>query len=262
MAVIPSEDLADETNLFEALDQAWEESESGVLDKKQVLNQVMNVLNQKPNCIGLLWRASRGESNIAAWDPKIAEESKRNHVKHGLQYAEKALAECEAKAPTVSTIDHAACHKFVAICLGQKTQFLSNPKDQLNLASDIASHISKGIALNPNDPMLHYMQGQWQYNIADISYSIRYAASWVTGTLLEATFEDALKNFEQATRVGNQFYCDNEFMTARTMLKLNNGNSNDQICDLLTTGIAMTPANPSSKVLQEKAQKLLANLTK
>ena len=106
------------------------------------------------------------------------------------------------------------------------------------------------------------MQGQWQYNIADISYSIRYAASWVTGTLLEATFEDALKNFEQATRVGNQFYCDNEFMTARTMLKLNNGNSNDQICDLLTTGIAMTPANPSSKVLQEKAQKLLANLAK
>ena len=146
-----------------------------------------------------------------------------------------------------------------AICLGQKTQFLSNPKDKLVLASEIKEHIDKGIQFNANDPMLWYMRGSWYYNIADISYTIRYGASWLTGVILKADFKDALNDFKQAASIDESFYADNYFMQARTMQKL----LNDDIVSiklLLQKGIDMTCINPSTKNLQQKAKSLLEKL--
>ena len=108
----------DINDVYTDLDEAWIESEKGNLDKKQVLNQVLTALEQKKSTpIGLLWRASRAESNIAAWDPNIAIEAKQIHVKHALEYAQKALNEMDATAQTtmstVSNSDLSATHKFM-----------------------------------------------------------------------------------------------------------------------------------------------------
>jgi hypothetical protein len=245
------------------LDNAWLESENGKLDKKQLLNQVMTIMQEMERKDGatceILWRASRGESNIASWDPNIDVETKTNHVMHGLEYAKRALASINETATL--KVDQSSCHKFVAICLGQKAQLISNPKEQLTLANDISKHITRGIELNPNDPMLWYMRGQWKYSISDIPYSVRYAASWITGTILEATFEDALNDFKQANIIDGAFYCDNQFMMARTMLKLNGNECTDEILDLLNKGISMNVANPSTIILQEKAKKLVSKFS-
>ena len=112
---ISSMDLND---VYTDLDKAWVESEKGNLDKKQVLNQVLTALeSEKMAPLGLLWRASRAESNIAAWDPNIALEAKQIHVKHALEYAQKALNEmdttAQATTSTVSNSDLSATHKFM-----------------------------------------------------------------------------------------------------------------------------------------------------
>ena len=111
----------DINDVYTDLDEAWIESEKGNLDKKQVLNQVLTALEQqKCSPIGLLWRASRAESNIAAWDPNIAIEAKQIHVKHALEYAQKALNEmdttpgtAQTTMSTVSNSDLSATHKFM-----------------------------------------------------------------------------------------------------------------------------------------------------
>ena len=263
----PSRAASSKSQLLEGicgdLDLAWKESEEGTLDKKEVQNQVLSALEQfdsKP--IGLLWRAARAESNIASWDPNISEEDKKNHVKHGLEYAEKCLnllQEVKAHSTTITNHEKSQCHKFMAICLGQKTQFLSNPKEKLNLATEIKNSIDKGIQYNDNDPMLWYMSGSWKYNIADLSYAIRYGASWVTGVFLEAEFHEALNDFQKATLIDASFYSDNYFMTARTMLKLNSENNYDpnEIKAVIQHGLDMTEYNPSTQELQQKAKSLL-----
>jgi tetratricopeptide (TPR) repeat protein len=238
----------------------------------KVLNQVVGAIAKHrgdDTPVGLLWRASRAESNVAAWDPDIDTDVKSRHVQHALNYAEKAVDQLGGErkeeeeggsgATAITDVDRSASHKFLAIGLGQKTQFMSNPKDQLNLASDILVHIEKALQYNANDPMLWYMRGQWKFNIAAIPYAVRYGASWVTGTLLAATFEEALSDFQEAMRVDEYFYCDNFFMAARTLLKI--GKQKEESKFFLSKGIAMQDANPSTKLLQEKAKKLLEKLS-
>ena len=279
--VVPStSSTSDLHEMYEDLDASWLESENGKVDKMKVLNQVMAAIAKHragdDTPVGLLWRASRAESNVASWEPDIDLDVKSRYVQHALGHAERAVAQSkmekeETKGETkgeeeeligdrITDVDRSASHKFLAIGLGQKTQFMSNPKDKLNLASEILEHIEIGLSLNANDPMLWYMRGQWRYNIAEIPYAVRYGASWVTGTLLMATYEEALSDFEEATRVDQYFYCDNFFMAARTLLKMKIGRE-EEAKSLLSKGIAMEVANPTTKVLQEKAKSLLKKLS-
>merc|ERR1719424_2361008 len=67
--VVPStSSTSDLHEMYEDLDASWLESENGKVDKMKVLNQVMAAIAKHragdDTPVGLLWRASRAESNV------------------------------------------------------------------------------------------------------------------------------------------------------------------------------------------------------
>ena len=96
--VVPStSSTSDLHEMYEDLDASWLESENGKVDKMKVLNQVMAAIAKHragdDTPVGLLWRASRAESNVASWEPDIDLDVKSRHVQHALGHAERAVAQ-------------------------------------------------------------------------------------------------------------------------------------------------------------------------
>ncbi len=245
-----------------ALDALWERSERGDATKAALLNAAMQALHDAGNrpTVGLLWRVSRAHSNLASWDPSIDDAQEKNHVEQGFELVQQAVDLATSGDVRVADADVAAAHKFYSILLGQRTKFLPT-KEGAALAPKIREHVERALSLDPEDPMLWYILGQWKYSIADLSYAIRYAASWLTGgPVLESTFEDALADFERAHAIAPSFYIDNLVMTARTLLKMGGDTRKARAVSLLTTALAMDVVSPADQGIKRKAQRLSQKL--
>jgi hypothetical protein len=252
-----------EEDAFAALDAMWQESEAGGITKTELLHAVIAEIEQTSAGEGVpastsaehLWRAARALSNLASWEPTLDPEEKKNYVVRGLDFAKRA--EMQATKNSASLLCQANATKFLAILQGQSTAFLGT-KEGMVLAEEIRKNMEKALKLNPLDPMLHYMLAVWKYNVAEVPYGIRYAASWVSGVLLEADFESALVDVEKALELGgSDFYIDIHVMYARLQMKIGGKGSKTLAVASLEKACSLKVVSPSDKQIKGKAERLL-----
>ena len=263
----------DRHDVFASLDEMWGKSEAGTLPKTELLHAVIAELEQASSLggdrsafisAGYLWRAARALSNLASWDPTLDLEQKKKYVVRGLDFAKRAVEQATSNNNT----DNSGCGpsalmcranaiKFLAILQGQSTAFLGT-KEGMVLADEIRKNMEKALALNPLDPMLHYMLAVWKYNVAEVPYGIRYGASWVSGVLLEADFESALVDIMKALELGGpEFYIDIHVMHAKLQMKIGGGKTKELAVASLEKACSLIVVSPSDKQIKGKAKRLL-----
>uniref|UniRef100_A0A2K5R8J8 Regulator of microtubule dynamics protein 3 n=1 Tax=Cebus imitator TaxID=2715852 RepID=A0A2K5R8J8_CEBIM len=107
-----------------------------------------------------LWRLARAYSDMCELTEEVSE--KKSYALDGKEEAEAALEKGEESAD---------CH---------------------------LEHVDKAIALQPENPMAHFLLGRWCYQVSHLSWLEKKTATALLESPLSATVEDALQSFLKA----------------------------------------------------------------
>lgn len=156
----------------------------------------------------ILWRVARAKFQLS----KSAQDSKDKEklVYESYEHVCKSL-ELDDK--------NGLAHKWAAILL-DAVSTLKGTKERVLQVLNMRNHMEKAIEYAPNDPTSYYLLGEWHFSCYKVSWWERKIASIAFGKLPDADMEVALKMFERAEEVDQDFYSKNKLMLAKTLLEL------------------------------------------
>ena len=76
-------------------------------------------------------------------------------------------------------------------------------------------HIDRAIELRPEEPILHYLNGRWCFEVAGLSWLEKKAAAALFATPPEATYEQALGYFMKCEELNPGTWKANMLMVAK-----------------------------------------------
>uniref|UniRef100_A0A480L1A5 Regulator of microtubule dynamics protein 3 n=3 Tax=Sus scrofa TaxID=9823 RepID=A0A480L1A5_PIG len=133
-----------------------------------------------------LWRLARAYSDMC----ELAEEAseKKSHALSGKEAAEAALEKGD---------ENAESHQWYAVLCGQLAEHESIQK-RIQSGFSFKEHVDKAIALQPENPMTHFLLGRWCYQVSHLSWLEKKTATALSESPLSATVQDALQSFLKA----------------------------------------------------------------
>ncbi|KAM8920727.1 regulator of microtubule dynamics protein 3 [Pelodytes ibericus] len=133
-----------------------------------------------------LWRLARSYSEMCETTEDIQE--KKTYAFDGKEEAESALQKGDQSAE---------CHKWFAILCGQLSEHEGIQK-RIQLGYLFKEHIERAISLKSDDPKCYYLLGRWCYEVSNLGWLERKAASALYETPPSSTIHEALQNFLKA----------------------------------------------------------------
>uniref|UniRef100_A0A8C3X2F1 Regulator of microtubule dynamics protein 3 n=1 Tax=Catagonus wagneri TaxID=51154 RepID=A0A8C3X2F1_9CETA len=133
-----------------------------------------------------LWRLARAYSDMCEL-AEVASE-KKSHALSGKEAAEAALEKGD---------ENAECHQWYAVLCGQLAEHESIQK-RIQSGFSFKEHVDKAIALQPENPMTHFLLGRWCYQVSHLSWLEKKTATALSESPLSATVQDALQSFLKA----------------------------------------------------------------
>lgn len=154
----------------------------------------------------VLWRLARCEFQLSKKDDKKKNElvtSAYEHVKKSLELDDK----------------NGLAHKWAAILL-DAVSTIKGTKERVLQVLNVKNHMEKAIEYAPTDATSYYLLGEWHFSCYQVSWWERKIASVAFGKLPDADMEEALRLFEKAEEIEQDFYSKNKLMLAKTLLEL------------------------------------------
>jgi tetratricopeptide (TPR) repeat protein len=108
-----------------------------------------------------------------------------------LAYAQKALA---------LDPNHADANLSLAVCYGKLTPFMGN-KEKVAASKLIKQYADRAITLDPKSDYAHHLLGRWNQELASMGGLQKSLAKLIYGGLPDASFDKALKEFDQARKL-------------------------------------------------------------
>lgn len=192
------------TNLLQEADSLY------LCNKFEDIYALLTLHKDSPND-EILWRLSR-----ATYERAKAAGAENNTtlraqlLREAFSYVERAL--------TINK-DNFAVHKWMAI-LVDEVAALDGSKARILKSFVMKEHMEKACELNPTDGTSWHLLGLWHFNIANIAWYERKAASILFASPPQSTFEEALDNFLHAEKVEPKFYSQNLLMIAKCYERL------------------------------------------
>jgi tetratricopeptide (TPR) repeat protein len=116
------------------------------------------------------------------------------------------------------------CHqayRWKGILLNWSTEF-DGYKKKIEKSYEIRDNFTKACELNPNDSETIHLLGRWCYEVSDVPWYMKKAASYLLATLPETSYAEALENFEKAESNDPGFYAANTLYIGKCHLALGN----------------------------------------
>jgi hypothetical protein len=82
----------------------------------------------------------------------------------------------------------------------------------------LQEHIDRAIELRPEEPILHYLNGRWCFEVAGLSWLEKKAAAALFATPPEATYEQALGFFMKSEELSPGTWKANMLMVAKVRI--------------------------------------------
>ncbi|XP_011353221.1 regulator of microtubule dynamics protein 3 isoform X2 [Pteropus medius] len=133
-----------------------------------------------------LWRLARAYSDMYELTEEVSE--KKSYALNGKEEAEAALEKGD---------ENAECHQWYAVLCGQLAEH-EGIQRRIQSGFSFKEHVDKALALQPENPMAHFLLGRWCYQVAHLSWLERKTATALLESPLSATVQDALQSFLKA----------------------------------------------------------------
>ncbi|XP_073732909.1 regulator of microtubule dynamics protein 3 isoform X3 [Callorhinus ursinus] len=145
--------LEDVLPLLQQADELHQGSEKGKREGFQLL------LSNKPaygSRQDFLWRLARAYSDMCELTEEVTE--KKSYALNGKEEAEAALKKGDGNAD---------CHQWYAVLCGQLAEHESIQR-RIQSGFSFKEHVDKAIALQPENPMAHFLLGRWCYQAEEL----------------------------------------------------------------------------------------------
>uniref|UniRef100_A0A8C9UKV2 Regulator of microtubule dynamics protein 3 n=1 Tax=Spermophilus dauricus TaxID=99837 RepID=A0A8C9UKV2_SPEDA len=130
-----------------------------------------------------LWRLARAYSDMCELTEEVNE--KKSYALNGKE---------EAKAALEKGNESAECHQWYAVLCGQLAEH-EGIQRRIQSGFSFKEHVDKAIALQPENPMAHFLHGRWCYQVSHLGWLEKKTATALFESPLSATVQDALQSF-------------------------------------------------------------------
>jgi tetratricopeptide (TPR) repeat protein len=192
----------------------------------------------------VIWRLAR--VHWAFSDNSEDEAVISKNVYAGIGYAKTAL---EMKD------DRAESHKWYGILIGRVGE-LEGSKQKILNSYEVKKHTLKAIELDPTDDGNYHVMGRWNFALSDLSWVEQKIAGLIYAKLPEASFEDAVKYFKQASSIAPEEIRHHVWL-GKSYEELKNKTA---ATSAYKAALAITAENDSDRILQKEAKEALADL--
>ncbi|XP_037358119.1 regulator of microtubule dynamics protein 3 [Talpa occidentalis] len=169
--------------LLPLLRQADELHRGSEQSKREGFQLLLNKKLEHGSQQDFLWRLARAYSDMCELSEEASE--KKTYAQEGKEAAEAALEKGDESAD---------CHQWYAVLCGQLAEHEGIQKRVLSGFS-FKEHVDKAIALQPDNPMTHFLLGRWNYQVSHLTWLERKTATALSESPLSATVQDALQSF-------------------------------------------------------------------
>ncbi|EPQ03974.1 Regulator of microtubule dynamics protein 3 [Myotis brandtii] len=146
-----------------------------------------------------LWRLARAYSDMCELAEEVSE--KKSYAQNGKEEAvpggKVTDGKEEAEAALEKGDESADCHQWYAVLCGQLAEHEGIQK-RIQSGFSFKEHVDKALALQPENPMAHFLLGRWCYQVAHLSWLEKKTAAALFESPPSATVEDALQSFLKA----------------------------------------------------------------
>lgn len=223
--------------------------EADVFYKDNKFQEVYDTLSKFKDNTGhceLQWKLARAARDLAQLSA-TPKDQKKELIHSGLQFAENAVAANDQEF---------AAHKWKGILLSDVSAF-EGYKKQIANAYLIRDEFLKACELNPEDPLSHFLIGEWCFTVADMSWVQRQAAKTFFGTPPTSSYDEALKHFHKAEEVKSGFYVGNYVSIGKAYLRLK---KNEEAKTWLQKAVDFTSENEKDDKCKNEAKEMLKKL--
>ncbi|XP_041069961.1 regulator of microtubule dynamics protein 3 isoform X2 [Carcharodon carcharias] len=200
LSSLPPETLDEFTQLLRTADKLHDGTDEDKAKGFKLLLANKPKYCSKPD---FCWRLSRAYCDMLEISKDEIE--KKSFLVSGKEEAEAGLQQDDSNAE---------CHKWYAILSGRQADN-ETIQNRIKAGFTFKEHIDKAIELKQNDPSLHYLLGRWCYEVAQLGWIERKAASTFYGTPPSSTIDEALKNFLRAEELRPGYSKDNSVYIAK-----------------------------------------------
>lgn len=157
----------------------------------EALKRYEMALQQDPDYVPALIRASRMTSNIAA------------HIKELPKKKEElAIAEKYSKRAVTLNPENPDAHFSLLVVLGLQSEIAPSPREKLKDAKLIHEEAEKIISLDPKYALGYFVLGKWHYELSKLTWVERVACDLFYGGVPKGvSMEESFKNFNIALKL-------------------------------------------------------------
>ncbi|VCW99197.1 unnamed protein product [Gulo gulo] len=180
-------DSLDLEDVLPLLQQADELHQGGKQDRREGFQLLLNNKLAYGSRQDFLWRLARAYSDMCELTEEVSE--KKSYALNGKEEAEAALEKGD---------ENAECHQWYAVLCGQLAEHESIQR-RIQSGFSFKEHVDKAIALQPENPMAHFLLGRWCYQVCCLlGHLEKKTAAALFESPLSATVQDALQSFLKA----------------------------------------------------------------
>lgn len=183
-------DLEEELPLLRQADELHQGSEQ---DKREGFQLLLTNKLAYGSRQDFLWRLARAYSDMCELSEEASD--KQLYAQDGKEAAEAALQKGDKDADS---------HQWFAVLCGQLAEHEGIQK-RIQSGFSVKEHVDKAIALQPRNPMAHFLLGRWCYQVSHLSWLERKTATALFESPLSATVQDALQSFLKAEELQPRF---------------------------------------------------------
>ncbi|XP_045601198.1 regulator of microtubule dynamics protein 1 [Procambarus clarkii] len=208
------ESLSTEDNrLCHLLEQVDALSDGTGDDQTQAFNLLKSEEELYLDNAEFLWRLAKATKNQAIIQEKFGnEKAKENLIFDAYNYAAKALELDE---------NNAEIHKWYAILAGARGEYLGIT-ERVKSGNIFKNHIDRALELKPKDSTLHHLLGRFCFEVSQLSWLERKAATALFGEVPSSTYEEALRHFLAAEELKSSGWKENRLFVAKCHIQMSN----------------------------------------
>lgn len=212
-------------------------------DFQTARDRLQSLRDRYPERIPVLWRLVYTWTDLG---------QSTDDADHRARYYEEALDVAKASLAADST--SARAHLAMAVAEGRMA-LDAGTRERIQRSRAIKHHADRAIALDSTLAGAHHTRGRWHREVADLGFFQRTIVRTVYGGLPEASFEEAVRDFQRAIEIDDAIF--HHLELGKTYVKMDQPETAQQQFELV---LDMPSDDPFASRYKKEARQHLDDL--